>query len=123
MIGVEVDDRGVGLALAAVRLGLDRLEPAWQAAGGRILEETSPFVPVLTGTLVDSLAVVITDDGVEVRPTGAGEDYAGVIDQGWPARNIAGAHFTEAGADASESAVVDELTTAIDSLIARVGLD
>jgi hypothetical protein len=122
MIDVKVDDRGVRLALSAVAAGVTHLGSAWQATGDAALEAAEPYVPVLSGQLLNDLKVEATDDGVEIVVDGPAAAYAGVQSFGWAAHNIDPSGFLEIAADATEDVVVDEISAGISDLIHRVGL-
>lgn len=67
--------------------------------------------PVASGYLAGSVSA--TEDGVEVAAV-----YAGVIDQGWPARNIRAAGYIDSGLDGVDLAqpYVDHADDALDHL-------
>lgn len=119
VLRVDVDAGRVRSAFASLRRNLANLRDAWQQAGARVDETTTPFVPVETGALVDSLTVEAEGDGFAY---GSDLVYAGVQDRGWPGHNIAGHHFMDRAADAAGGAAVEELAPAIQNLIDRVGL-
>lgn len=118
-IRLGVDAGRVLSAFKSLRRYLAYLPDAWEQVGARTVEAASPFVPVESGALVDSLKADAGPAGVEV---GSGLIYAGVQDRGWPGHNIAGHHFTDRAAEALPGAAVAELAPAMQNVIDRVGL-
>lgn len=118
---VEVIDRGVSRALAALRSDLDDLEAGWARVGDLAVAAVSPFVPVESGALVDDLRAEVEPLGIRVV-AGEGVPYAGVINFGWPARNIDAAAFMEKAGPAIEQEAPDELAQEIQGAIDALGL-
>ena len=122
-VELEVVDRGVAVAIERLRAGLDDFEPGWERTGQRMVAAARPLVPVLTGRLVGDLRASATGAEVVVEVGGPSVPYAGVINFGWPGRNISAARFMEAAENEGDRVVADEIADAITSLIRRVGLN
>jgi hypothetical protein len=77
----------VGAEAAALSMQLwstslpEKLEPRIEGFAGTVIDKAATIVPVVSGTLVGSLAVVEVDDGVGVS-IGEGVPYAGWIEFG-----------------------------------------
>lgn len=122
-VRLEVDDRAVRAALAQLSDGLDDLEPGWSRVADRMRAAARPRTPVKSGRLLGDVAAIVRGDGVDFTAGGPGVPYAGVINFGWPARNIRPAGFMEAAEQAAEDGAAGDLSAAVTSLIRRVGLD
>lgn len=118
---VEVIDRGVSRALAELSRRLDDLEVAWERIGGQVLDTIVPGVPVESGALVDDLKAEAGPEGLRIV-VGEGVPYAGVINYGWPARNIDGARFMDRAEPSLEEAAPDQLAQEIQDAIDALGL-
>ncbi|MBT56592.1 MAG: hypothetical protein CMF72_24730 [Mameliella sp.] len=118
-VELEVIDLGVAAALSAFARSLDDVGEAWEQVGTGAREAAVPFVPVASGALVDSLTSAAGPQGVEVS---SDLPYAGVIDQGWPARNIAGSYFMDEAEQSLESSADVEIADVIHHTIDRLGL-
>lgn len=118
---VEVIDRGVSRALHALRSDLENLEDGWQRVGDLAVAEVSAFVPVESGALVDDLRAEVEPLGLRIV-VGEGVPYAGVINYGWPARNISGADFMTKAGPAIENEAPEQLAQEIQHAIDVLGL-
>lgn len=118
---VEVADKGVSRALSALRSDLDDLEGGWTRVGDSAVEAVSPFVPVESGALVDDLKAEAEPLGLRVV-IGEGVPYAGVINFGWPARNIDAVRFMDKAPQVIEQVAPDELAQEIQGAIDALGL-
>jgi hypothetical protein len=117
---VDVDAAPVRAAFASLRVRLATgLSSAWARLGARAEDAASPYVPIESGRLIDSLHAEASAAGVEF---GSSLVYAGVQDRGWPGHNIEGHHFMDRAADAIERDADDVLEPAIQQLINAVGL-
>jgi creatinine amidohydrolase/Fe(II)-dependent formamide hydrolase-like protein len=87
-------------------------EPIAQAAAGR--------APKPTGRLAASIRPQGTQRVARVAAGGRAVPYAGPIEFGWPARNIAPAGFLLGALEAEAEATGDRYLEAIDALIERV---
>ena len=116
---IDVDAGRVRSAFASLRRKLADMRAAWQQVGARMDQAATPFVPVETGALVDSLKAQAGPTGVEY---GSDLIYAPVQDRGWPGHNIAGHHFMDRAEDATGGAAIAELAPAMQDTIDRLGL-
>lgn len=124
MIAVEVESARVSRAfLDLVRRLRTDLRGAWEQIGARMVANTVPVVPVESAALVNSLKAEANAEGVDVTAGSSSVVYAGVQNFGWPARNITGTRFMDRAEDTAESDAPDELASAIQTLINRVGLN
>jgi len=90
---IRVVDKGLG-----PKLRLTNKSAAEVAKTG-----VDPLVPVKSGRLANSVGVVASQTSAAVKAGSAARvPYAGVINFGWPAHNIEGAHFLEKGVAARE---------------------
>lgn len=120
LVSLDVDAAPVRAAFASLRRRLERnLRGAWEQIGARMDQAATPFVPVESGQLVDSLRVDAGPDGVSFE---SDLIYAGVQDRGWPAHNIEGHHFTDRAEEAGRRDAVDLLAPEIQRQINAVGL-
>lgn len=106
-------------AFAQLRREFANLADAWRQVGARVERATVPFVPVLSGQLVDSLKLDVGPAGLTY---GSDLIYAPVQDRGWPGHNIAGHHFMEHAEEELPRAAIAELSPAMQNVIDRVGL-
>ena len=121
MIAVEVVDAGVARAFGALRRGLAAAQrDAWETVGAEAVDQTIPLIPVESATLAGSLVSAPSVTGVEISSDVV---YAGVQNFGWPARNIAGRHFTDRTEQVLEDQAPAEHENELQSLIRRVGLN
>jgi hypothetical protein len=100
---------------------LDDMEGTHASAGEKIATVARAIVPRVSGALAESIEVETTADGSAVV---AGSDlvpYAGVINYGWPDRNIdAQPYLDDAQAAAGDDAVqvyddrIDDLVRSLD---------
>ena len=81
----------------APEVALRAAEPVAAAARAR--------APFRTGALVGSIDIVATDTGAEVTAGGPDVPYAGVIEYGWSARNIAAQPYLAPDGPTSDAAV------------------
>jgi hypothetical protein len=85
---------------------LDDMEGTHASAGEKIATVARAIVPRVSGALADSIEVATTPEGSAVV---AGSDlvpYAGVVNYGWPERNIdAQPYLDEAQATAQEDSI------------------
>lgn len=119
MIRVDVDSTRVDAALG--RLDRDLRDIPLRDATSRIAQASTAFAPRLSGRMAAAISG---------RDIGGGQGeirvevvYGGVINYGWPKRNIAPARFIEAGIEAARRDAVDEVSTAVRELIASNRLD
>lgn len=84
--------------------------------GQVIADAAGPLIPRDTGRLARSLTIEAQPDRVDI---GLGTPYGGVIEYGWPARNIRPAHALRDALTLSESRVMDAAEQAITDLLHR----
>lgn len=118
-IRIRVETARVRYALGSLRRRLENLAEAWKQVGVRVERAARPFVPVLTGQLVDSLKVEVGAAGIRY---GSDLIYAAVQDRGWPGHNIAGHHFMDRAAEELPGAAIAELEPYVQNVIDRLGL-
>lgn len=116
---IDVHAGRVRSAFASLRRKLANMRAAWEQVGARMDQAATPFVPVETGALVDSLKAQAGPAGVDY---GSDLIYAPVQDRGWPGHNIAGHHFMDRAEDAAGGAAIAELAPAMQDTIDRLGL-
>jgi hypothetical protein len=84
--------------------------------GDLVAETAAPLIPRVTGTLANSLTVQAQPDRVDI---GLGTPYGGVIEYGWPARNIRPAHALRDALTHNEDRVITAAEAAITDLLHR----
>lgn len=118
MLEVRVDSADVERALA--RLADDLADLPVQLVADRAARAVAGFAPRRSGRLASSVSG--WDAGgarVEVRVESV---YGGVINYGWPARNIAPAGFVERGVESALPGAVSDVADAVQSAINQEGL-
>lgn len=115
----RIEAARVRYALGSLRRQLADLSGTWRQIGARVEQATEPFVPVLSGQLVDSLRLQVGPTGISY---GSDLIYAPVQDRGWPGHNIAGHHFMDRAEDELPRAAIAELAPAVQNVIDRLGL-
>jgi hypothetical protein len=86
---------------------LDDMEGTHASAGEKIATVARAIVPRVSGALADTIAVETTPEGSAVVAGSDAVPYAGVINYGWPARDIDAQPYLDeavgtAGSDAIE---------------------
>lgn len=112
--GIEVDDDQVKRAVDGLVDAASDLLPAQERAGRLLLDKAGTKVPRRSGRLAASGRVDAASDETRVVYD---EVYAGVIHNGWPARNIKPQPWlsvtVEESADLVKEAFVDHFLDAI----------
>jgi hypothetical protein len=100
---------------------LDDMEGTHASAGEKIATVARAIVPRVSGALADSIEVETTPEGSAVVAGSFLVPYAGVINSGWPARNIDAQPYLDeaaelAGGDAAAVYVdrVEDLVRTLD---------
>lgn len=119
-------------APATVRVeGLSRTVRALRAAGADVtdvkdlMHEIGQLIvnasqpPRKAGTLADTIRAGRGTTKAVVRAGGAKAPYAGPINYGWPARNIASTHFLNDAADREKGEAVATLDRGIAEILRR----
>jgi hypothetical protein len=119
-IEVEGASRVAGAFLGLVRALRVGLRESWALIGARAVASAVPLVPVASARLVNSLTAVPGGDGVDVQSDVV---YAAVQNYGWAARNIEGHEFMAPAEDVLQNDSADVLSSGIQTLIRRAGLD
>ena len=124
MLRVTVRTREVEAALRKMRLKPRDLAAAWDRIGAAIKVTAVPLAPVgVTGRLVKSIRQGKAKTQAIVRAGSKPVPYAGVINYGWPARNITPVHFLNDALEANRSRAVDEVHDEINTIARRAGLN
>ncbi len=92
---------------------------AGKQAAGLVAREAQSRVPQLTGRLRDSIRPLASQTRAQVAAGKAAVPYAGVIEFGWPARNIRPQPYLYPAAEALGDEVADFYLTAVDRLTRR----
>jgi len=121
--GVRVDglDKTVR-AIKDVSVELEDLEGAFSRIAELTAQSASRHAPKKTGRLAGSLRGVAEKSSAVVTVGGAAIRYAGPINYGWPARNIAPSGFMQKASDEMEPRAVSILEDEINRAISRRGL-
>lgn len=118
MLRVEVDTSAAEAALRRLGDGLDRLDMTSVARRGA--REIATRAPRRTGQLSRSArAERVGRQGARIRVVAV---YGGVINYGWPRRNISPSGFVEAGTAAALAAAPALASKQVQSLINQEGL-
>ena len=96
---------------------LTRLDAAHAAAGDRVITAARPRTRRKSGALAASWTTRVTADGAEV---GSALRYAGVQENGWPARHITPSRALRGGLDAAAPGIEQVYFQAIDQAMGQV---
>ncbi|MFB6726793.1 hypothetical protein ACFCV3_41880 [Kribbella sp. NPDC056345] len=83
---------------------------------------TAGFVPSLTGRLKATVRGNRAKNKAVVTVGRATRPYAGIVNYGWEARNIAPAEFTRKTDDVMQPVAVSEITDSLQQIIRKRGL-
>lgn len=86
-----------------------------------VRDRARDLVPRVSGALGDTIDVVVTLEGAEVVAGSPTVPYAGVIEYGWPDRNIEADRYLRDAASEGDGAVTDRYAARIGQLVERVG--
>lgn len=109
-------------ALQELGLEVQDLKEAFSAIAKKGAETAKSFVPVRTGRLSASIRGNRAKSKAVVMAGRAAVPYAGPINFGWPARNIAPAHFLGQADAVWQQTAAEDLDKEIDKQIAKKGL-
>jgi hypothetical protein len=96
---------------------LDDMEGTHASAGEKIATVARAIVPRVSGALAETIAVEPTQDGSSVI---AGSDlvpYAGVINYGWPDRNIDPQPYLDEAQELAEDQAIDVYRERVEDLV------
>jgi hypothetical protein len=96
------------------------LKQANRDAADMVAYEAQTIVPVLSGTLLESIRASGTQTAGIVRAGRASVVYAGVIHFGWPRHNIEPNPFLYEAADARLDEVIARYEEAVDAIARRL---
>lgn len=99
------------------------LKAAFRKIGDNVTNDAKRRVPKVSGALSASIKPSNTKNKSIVRAGSARVPYAGVIQYGWPARNISASNYLTDAVEAKEHETVNILESEIRSLIQRYGLN
>lgn len=99
------------------------LKAAFKKIGQGVVDDAKPRIHNASGRLASSIKPSNTKNKSVVRAGSARVPYAGVINYGWPARNIGAQNFLTDAVVAREQETVHIIDEELGSLIRRYGLN
>lgn len=119
----QVQVRGAKELRAAMKAANADLKD-WTAVHKRaaqpVLRTAQDIVPVLSGSLRDTLRIKASKASARVLAGGGPVPYAGPIHFGWPAHNIAAQPFLWDAADVSEDDVVNIYNEGVEGIVRMI---
>lgn len=109
--------------LQTLGLELDDLKDAFGEIARQGAEYASSFAPRRSGALAASIRPNRAKNKAVVSAGRARVPYAGAINYGWPARNIAASSFMQKADERMQPVALEELDRQIDQAIRKRGLN
>lgn len=98
------------------------LRDVMQRIGNVVVVQATPRLPAVSGRLSTTIRAGRSKTKAVVRLGGARAPYAGVIEYGWPARNITAQPALRQALDAKRGEILATLTDEIDHLLTKTDL-
>jgi len=98
---------------------VDDLKTANAAISSKVAQSAVATTPQLTGRLASTVKGNRAVQRVQIKAGGARVPYAGVIEYGWPARNIEAQPFLRRAAWANKDYVIQQYSSNLESIKRR----
>jgi len=98
---------------------VDDLKTANAAISSKVAQSAVATTPKLTGRLASTVKGNRAVQRVQIKAGGARVPYAGVIEYGWPARNIEAQPFLRRAAWANKDYVIQQYSSNLESIKRR----
>lgn len=103
------------------KIGADAqdMKDVFTAIGTMVMVDAARLAPSKTGRLAASIKPTKTKNKAAVRAGSARVPYAGVINYGWPARNIRARKFLQIAIDSNETKAIEMMDEGLGRIIAK----